>query len=188
MAGWVLIVASRVVLYVEYVNRNPTLFVTLFFFDIGLHSLYFYFKMTKLRMEEVSVFLGKHNPETWLRRVNKESELEVYHGDYFIFADYVYRLGPVLGAHPGGFEIINESRGREVDRFIYGMEPMEMYESLPRVSHSARSIELAGLPVAKLEEAALYPKMNENTKCKITGINFYQSSKRIYTVYLRPTE
>ncbi len=45
-------------------------------------------------------------------------------GDHFIFADYVYKLAPLLVSHPGGYQIIDKIRGREVDRFIYGMEPL----------------------------------------------------------------
>lgn len=74
----------------------------------------------------------------------------MFNGDYFIFADYLYKLTPLLTAHPGGFQIINRARGREVDRFIYGMEPLEMLSPMPSVSHSAKSIELAGTPIARI--------------------------------------
>ncbi len=44
---------------------------------------------------------------------------------------------------------------------------------------------LAGPPVARIEKTKIYPRMQELNPAKISAINFYQSSKRIYTVYLR---
>jgi hypothetical protein len=33
-------------------------------------------------------------------------DLKIYSENYFIFANYVYSLAPVLGNHPGGWQII----------------------------------------------------------------------------------
>ena len=38
-----------------------------------------------------------------------------------IFADYVYNITPLTTLHPAGYQIIQETEGREIDRFIYGM-------------------------------------------------------------------
>lgn len=74
-------------------------------------------------MESVSVYESKVQPrnKNWLKQIKSSKDLELFHGDYFIFADYVYRLSPLLTSHPGGFRIINKVRGREVDRFLYGI-------------------------------------------------------------------
>lgn len=54
------------------------------------------------------------------------------------------------------------------------------------VSHSEKSILLAGDPIARIEPATLYPQMNDLNKAKITVINFYQSDKKIFCIYLTP--
>ena len=41
-------------------------------------------------------------------------------------------------------------KGREVDRFIYGMYSAELYPALPPYSHSAYAMQLIGQPIAKL--------------------------------------
>ena len=63
---------------------------------------------------------------------------------------------------------------------------MEKFENVVRVSHTVNSIQLAGPPIARLERPNLYLKMDELSPAKISATNFYQSSKRIYTIYLRP--
>ena len=77
----------------------------------------------QVRMESVSVYESKvqSRNKNWLKQIKSSKDLELFHGDYFIFADYVYRLSPLLTSHPGGFRIINKVRGREVDRFLYGI-------------------------------------------------------------------
>ena len=65
----------------------------------------------------------------------------------------------MLGNHPGGWQIIDRIRGREVDRFIYGMEPLEKYDTVQRISHTARSISLAGDPIAKLSTPSPYSNL-----------------------------
>jgi hypothetical protein len=50
----------------------------------------------------------------------------------------------VITNHPGGYELIRNIRGREVDRFLYGSEPLESVEKMRLHSHSASSIDLAG--------------------------------------------
>lgn len=52
----------------------------------------------------------------------------------------MYRLSPFLTCHPGGFQIVNEIRGREVDRFLFGVEVLEKFDMIKKVSHSAKSI------------------------------------------------
>lgn len=38
-----------------------------------------------------------------------------------MFANYIYDLTSMNKFHPGGFEVINSIKSRELDRYIYGM-------------------------------------------------------------------
>jgi hypothetical protein len=38
-----------------------------------------------------------------------------------IFADYVYDIETLRGLHPGRQQVIEMVKGREIDRFLYGM-------------------------------------------------------------------
>lgn len=42
----------------------------------------------------------------WARNIRTWEDFEVWDRDYFIFADYVYKLTPLLTSHPGGYQII----------------------------------------------------------------------------------
>ena len=58
--------------------------------------------------------------------------------------------------HPGGYKVIELCKGREVDRFIYGMYSVELYPELAPFSHSVNSIKLAGFPIAKIVTPPTY--------------------------------
>ena len=45
--------------------------------------------------------------------------------NFFIFGDYVYQLDPVIAGHPGGMKIAQLAKGKEVDRYLFGVEPIE---------------------------------------------------------------
>jgi hypothetical protein len=91
-----------------------------------------------------------------ISQVTTSRELAKLHGNYFIFADNVYGLDRVLTSHPGGFEVINRARGRELDRYIYGSEALEGVGAMQPHSHSAASIDLAGPPIATLSSINPY--------------------------------
>jgi hypothetical protein len=52
--------------------------------------------------------------------------------------------------------VIQLVRGREVDRFVYGMYSAELYPELPPHSHSAFALQLVGSPIAKLVTPPTY--------------------------------
>lgn len=56
---------------------------------------------------------------TEIERTDKIAELT--NNRYIIFANYVYESKELEETHPGGYKVIQLMRGREVDRFIYGM-------------------------------------------------------------------
>ena len=60
-----------------------------------------------------------------VKAIASKEDLKYIEGDYFIFSDFVYNLKPLFTSHPGGSYIAYHLRGREVDRFLYGMEPLE---------------------------------------------------------------
>lgn len=84
-----------------------------------------------------------------IRHIKSLKDLKIYSENYFIFANYVYSISNIIGSHPGGWNIIEAVRAREVDRFLYGVDPIEKYD-VPKISHSFNSINLAGPPLAVL--------------------------------------
>ena len=47
-------------------------------------------------------------------------------------------------------------KGREVDRFIYGMYSVELYPELAPFSHSSNAMQKIGNPIAKLVTPSTY--------------------------------
>lgn len=82
-------------------------------------------------------------------------------GDYFIFSDKVYDLHNVMSNHPGGYELIKNIRGRDVDRFIYGSEPLEAVDKMFLHRHTAGCMKLAGQPVAEFATTLPFNNMRD---------------------------
>lgn len=74
---------------------------------------------------------------------------EVQQSNTFIFNDFVYGI-PGKDFHPGGRKITELSRGREIDRFIYGMFHMEMYPTLMPFEHPKQSMQTVYQPLGML--------------------------------------
>lgn len=53
--------------------------------------------------------------------IGRISEVEKLTENYVIFGNYVYDARELEKNHPGGFKVIEDVKGREVDRFLYGM-------------------------------------------------------------------
>lgn len=64
------------------------------------------------------------------------------------------------------------------------MEPIESFQGTSRVSHTAGSLQLAGEPIAKLQNVSPYPSMSELNLATVSSMHCHDSAKRIYTVYL----
>jgi hypothetical protein len=142
-ATWVLQVSSRIrpdIVY--YANLAHHIFGYILFFLIGILIIqvafgvdrwisfaaiiidvigvigYLVFRLTRPIMQKYNTLPitdDKHFPS-----IKSSRDLAKLHGNYFIFADKVYNLDTVISNHPGGYELINHVRGREVDRYIYG--------------------------------------------------------------------
>ena len=165
--GWVIIGLSKFALYSSRAEEGETsLMVALLIIDIISHVLFLVVKFLVIKkMEGISVDPSLQTQE--LRLIRSEKDLKIYSQNYFIFADYVYSVDNVLGNHPGGWQIIEGIKGREVDRFIYGMEPLEKYDNVTRISHTAKSMVLAGEPLAKLSIPSPYQGIAELNSCTV---------------------
>ena len=109
----------------------------------------------------------------------------IYSNNYFVFADYVYSLSEILHSHPGGFQIIDGIRGREVDRFLYGGEPLErLADEHKRVEHSRWALNLAGPPLAKFDRYNPYPGMADFNDCTVSGLKQLNKGSSVYFVEL----
>ena len=65
----------------------------------------------------------------------------------------------MLANHPGGYELIKNIKGREVDRYIYGSEPLEAVEKMYLHAHSSNFMKLAGDPIAVFNSIPPYQNM-----------------------------
>ena len=71
-------------------------------------------------------------------------DLEKGKGEYVVFADHVYDISPLETLHPAGYQIVEVVKGREIDRFIYGMYAAEPLPEVPVFSHPDNSFKLVG--------------------------------------------
>jgi hypothetical protein len=71
-------------------------------------------------------------------------------------------MSPLKLVHPAGYQILYIVRNREIDRFIYGMFRAELLPRLPANSHSFKSFDLLGQPVAKIEIPFPYKNMTDS--------------------------
>jgi hypothetical protein len=105
--------------------------------------------------------------------------------DYCIFGNYIFDMNPVKRVHPAGYQILYIVRNREIDRFIYGMFRAELLPNLPSNSHSFKSLDLLGKPIAKI--AITYPYKNisdTNFAVTIASIKSISVKCQIYQVEL----
>lgn len=71
-------------------------------------------------------------------------------------------MSPIKWVHPVGYQILHLVRNREIDRFIYGMFRAEKLSRLPANSHSFKSLDLLGKPVAKITISSTYRGIKES--------------------------
>ena len=67
----------------------------------------------------------------------------------FLYNDMIYAI-PEPDFHPGGRKVIEEIRGREVDRFMYGSMFTESHPNQSAFDHPKQSMEIVGPPLAAL--------------------------------------
>ena len=154
--GWCVILAAKVAVYsgAMWSKQSSALIFTIMGLDIISHLVYLYLKFfgNFFKKPKVSV--------SWLRDITSSKDLAIYSNNYFIFYNYVFELDKVLTAHPGGVKIIQHAKGREVDRYLYGVEPMVGIPDVDPYIHSSHSINLAGEPLARIPPSASpYPSL-----------------------------
>lgn len=84
-----------------------------------------------------------------------------------MFNDKVYRI-PSDHFHPGGRKIIELVKGREVDRFVYGMFSPELLPGLERFEHPKKTLFVLDSPLYVLPS---------NPLCTLPESDFYLKSK-----------
>ena len=74
-------------------------------------------------------------------------------------------------------------KGREVDRFLYGIYSAELYPELAAYSHSAYSLQLIGQPIAKLVIPQTYNGFrDEINEGEIKYKNIVSEKTQIYSL------
>lgn len=90
----------------------------------------------------------------------------------------------MLTNHPGGFEIVKNIRGREIDRYIYGSEVLESFEKMPVHHHTASSIRLAGEPIGILANTPSFMNMGSINTVYLQYMGLPCKNKYMYAPYL----
>jgi len=83
------------------------------------------------------------------------------------FANYVFSLEPLLRFHPIGYQIVNTIKGRDLDRYMYGMYTSERVPIVPTNSHTFKSLDLLGDPVGKLSISPLYSNIDKDVNSMV---------------------
>jgi hypothetical protein len=111
------------------------------------------------------------------------------YGKVGIFANYVYDLSPLLLHHPNGYRIIESIKGMDLDRFLYGMYPSDRFPRIPANSHSWKSLDLLGSPVAKIHIPAVYLGLETDiTEVEIFNVEPISEKCSIYELQLKKKE
>lgn len=156
--GFIIIVFVLVQILVVTRDRKMKIFIPVLVITVLSLVAYLLYKLFRRKMQGVAASRLNHKlgaPNI----INSQELLTRTKGDYFVFADKVYDLHKVLSNHPGGYDIIKNIRGREVDRYIYGSEALESFEKQPIHHHTASSMKLAGEPIGLLTSINPYANM-----------------------------
>lgn len=121
--GWILLLLTMIQLLVPTKYNEPNLFTAIIIIDLVSYILFIALKVFRKRLQGYSQIQSEDI--NGVPVIKSLEELAKYHGNYFIFADKIYNISNVITNHPGGYELIHSIRGREVDRFLYGSEPIE---------------------------------------------------------------
>lgn len=152
--GWILLVLTVIQFCVI---GKIALYLTI---SLVSWALFFLYKIFRPRMQNKPAISNLSESVKTLTASQVSSMLQDKK-NYFIFADKVYDIDKVITSHPGGYELINNIRGREVDRFLYGSEPLETVDFKKLHSHTSNSIKLAGDPIAVLSSVSPFANMDD---------------------------
>lgn len=66
------------------------------------------------------------NPELILKNVTYRiiknvNDISIEYPNVFMYGNYVYTCEMMKNRHPAGYQVILESKGQSVDRYLYGM-------------------------------------------------------------------
>lgn len=120
--GWIVYILALIQLLAATKEEETTLFIIIIVICLVSYISFLLLKFFRRRMQAYSKI--QEEDLEGVPIVKSKADLAKYNGDYFIFADKIYDLKNVITNHPGGFEVINHIRGREVDRFLLGSEPL----------------------------------------------------------------
>ena len=112
--------------------------------------------------------------------------MELRKFNYVVFGDYVWDLNRKLWVHPGGNRLIKLVRGREIDRFIYGMYTEETTTNLNPVEHSKNSMMAPGNPLFRISQTPVYKGMPSVGSYYVNSIECY--TKNNFILYLKSAE
>ena len=165
--GLILFIISQGNILSAWWSQNRIVFYCLLAYQIIFLIVRTFYRLNPLHLASRPKDSQTEDPEViaHLRHIKKTEDLDIYSKNYCVFNDYVYSLNEVYSNHPGGYQIISNVRGREIDRFIYGMEGIEVLEGKPKFSHSRWAMNLAGEPIAKFDRVNPYAGMEEENEC-----------------------
>ena len=185
VGGIIVWVVAQIALLSAWKGVNETVFIGVLVWQIVflLFRAGYRFFPPRLESKVIDHQTEDETLQREIRVVKKKNDLNIY-TDYCVFSDYVYSLEGLYNTHPGGHQIIANIRTREVDRFIYGMESLEIASNVPRYSHTRWAMNLAGKPIARFERINPYSGMEEQNECKILNLRQLSHDSSVYLLEL----
>lgn len=123
--GWIYIILVKVPLLNGWYGNGKLgyiMFIIILSLSIFSYAWFLYLKF--FRKKICADYVCYKKSEKQIRIIKSSKDLDIYSGKFFIFGNYVYNISSILSMHPGGWKIINEIKGREVDRFLFGVDPI----------------------------------------------------------------
>ena len=177
--GYLMYITYNVLLLIAWYTTNY--FYGFIAWDSFLILIWIFTKFFRSKMEKK--IIDNQTIHLICPSIGNIEEIRKHTEDFLIFADYVYDARGFEKEHPGGFKVIELVKGREVDRFIYGMYSVELYPELAPISHSADSMQKIGLPIAKLVCPPTYSGINEEFNVgTIRYLNCISTKTQIYAI------
>jgi hypothetical protein len=115
--GYIILILIGIFILKQTYNFDKYFFWPVLIINIVSYISFFLYKLFNPLMQKYnSLKLNTKN----IPIIKYSRDLARYHRNYFIFSDKVYSLDNVITSHPGGYEVINHIRSRNVDRYIFG--------------------------------------------------------------------
>ena len=102
---------------------TPAVTYFLIAWEVSCLTALFSIKFGIKKLEQINQPSFPHS----IKEIEDLQEVKSITNEYLIFANHVYKAEILKTLHPGGTKVIEIIMNREVDRFLYGMYPAEIF-------------------------------------------------------------